>query len=195
MAVFTKRVTNIDLDIRRSTGQKIRMVEGDTANQFVISLYDNGTALDLTNLHVRVVFRRSDGHVVYQSDTDNNLSYHTTLAAASGKVTVDVSPGSFCDGKNELEVQIMQGSGDIQTTLITSAKLEFMARNCLMTDDATLSSAEYPILNQLIGSLENILTSVTTLAAGSSATASMTYDSTTKKYTLALGIPRGAFVF
>lgn len=191
MTAFSKRVTNITLDIRRSTGQMPKMVEGDTANRFIVTLTDNGTALDLTGLHVRAVFRRSDGHVVYKSDEDSENPLSVT--AATGVVTIDVPNGAYRDGKNELEIQVLDSSiYGRSSVMITSAKLEFYARNCLMTDEAVQASVEFPILAQLIEALEGIEVDVDALSPGADPTGSMTYNSSTNKYTLALGIPRGA---
>lgn len=192
---FSKRITHVYLDITRETGQRPRMVEGDTANRFIVHLTENGNALDITGYHVRAVFRRSDGHVVYQSDDDGDAAYSTTItSAALGIVTINLKNSSFRDGKNEMEVQVYKeaassGNNKPRVNLITSAKMEFFARNCLMNAEAVQSSVEFAALDKLIYALKDINIVLNVIGGFYRPSGSMDYDEELNEYTLTLNIP------
>lgn len=188
MTAFSKNTYSFPLDIKRRTGVKLLGVNGDTANRFIVTLQDAGVNLDLTGLYVRAVFRRSDGVTVLQSESDSPANITKTTG---GVVTIDVLNGSFRDGDNEMEIQVLDGDPDTGDVLITSARMLFRVRKELNSDDATESSHEYTVLQQFIDGLGNMTVTVETLAAGSSATAGLAIGDD-YSYELALGIPRGA---
>ncbi|MBQ1716552.1 MAG: hypothetical protein II025_01485, partial [Ruminococcus sp.] len=188
MTAFSKNTYSFPLDIKRRTGVKLLGVNGDTANRFIVTLQDAGVNLDLTGLYVRAVFRRSDGVTVLQSESDSPANITKTTG---GVVTIDVLNGSFRDGDNDMEIQVLDGDPDTGDVLITSARMLFRVRKELNSDDATESSHEYTVLQQFIDGLGNMTVTVETLAAGSSATAGLTIGDD-YSYELALGIPRGA---
>lgn len=188
MTAFSKNTYSFPLDIKRRTGVKLLGVNGDTANRFIVTLQDAGVNLDLTGLYVRAVFRRSDGVTVLQSESDSPANISKTTG---GVVTIDVLNGSFRDGDNDMEIQVLDGDPDTGDVLITSARMLFRVRKELISDDATESSHEYTVLQQFIDGLGNMTVTVETLAAGSSATAGLIVGDD-YSYELALGIPRGA---
>ena len=188
MTAFSKNTYSFPLDIKRRTGVKLLGVNGDTANRFIVTLQDAGVNLDLTGLYVRAVFRRSDGVTVLQSESDSPANITKTTG---GVVTIDVLNGSFRDGDNDMEIQVLDGDPDTGDVLITSARMLFRVRKELNSDDATESSHEYTVLQQFIDGLGNMTVTVETLTAGSSATAGLTIGDD-YSYELALGIPRGA---
>lgn len=188
MTAFSKNTYTFPLDIKRQTGVKLLGVNGDTANRFIVTLQNAGVNLDLTGLYVRAVFRRSDGVTVLQSESDSPANITKTTG---GVVTIDVLNGSFRDGDNEMEIQVLDGDPDTGDVLITSAKMLFRVRKELNSDDATESSHEYTVLQQLIDGLGDMTVTVETLAAGSQATAGLTIGDD-YSYQLDLGIPRGA---
>lgn len=188
MTAFSKNTYSFPLDIKRRTGVKLLGVNGDTANRFIVTLQDAGVNLDLTGLYVRAVFRRSDGVTVLQSESDSPANITKTTG---GVVTIDVLNGSFRDGDNDMEIQVLDGDPDTGDVLITSARMLFRVRKELNSDDATESSHEYTVLQQFIDGLGNMTVTVETLAAGSSATAGLIVGDD-YSYELALGIPRGA---
>lgn len=188
MTAFSKNTYSFPLDVKRRTGVKLLGVNGDTANRFIVTLQDAGVNLDLTGLYVRAVFRRSDGVTVLQSESDSPANITKTTG---GVVTINVLNGSFRDGDNEMEIQVLDGDPDTGDVLITSARMLFRVRKELNSDDATESSHEYTVLQQFIDGLGNMTVTVETLAAGSSATAGLTVGDD-YSYELALGIPRGA---
>lgn len=188
MTAFSKNTYSFPLDIKRRTGVKLLGVNGDTANRFIVTLQDAGVNLDLTGLYVRAVFRRSDGVTVLQSESDSPANITKTTG---GVVTINVLNGSFRDGDNEMEIQVLDGDPDTGDVLITSARMLFRVRKELNSDDATESSHEYTVLQQFIDGLGNMTVTVETLAAGSSATAGLTIGDD-YSYELTLGIPRGA---
>ena len=182
---FSKNTHTVLLDLKRRNGFIPLVVEGDTANRIAASIRDNGNAVDLTGLHARAVFRRSDGRVVYQSDMDAELPASVSISGSD--ITIDVKNSSFRDGDNEMEIQII--AADRQTVMITTQRIILRGRNCLMTEDAVLASTEMDALQQTLNELVNLGLTVTALEPDASATGSITHDST--GYHMALGLPKG----
>lgn len=185
---FQKNTFAFDLDIKRQSKTKVFPVEGDTANQFVITLKDNGAAMNLTGLYVRAVYKRSDGVVVTQGETHPDAPL--TVNKASGIVTVNVMNGAFRDGDNYLELQVLSGSATSGTVMVTSPQVLLRARNCILTDDAVAASSEVSELNEYLAALAGMNITVTMLEATASPTGTITLED--GAYQIALGIPRGA---
>lgn len=185
---FQKNTFAFDLDIKRQSKTKVFPVEGDTANQFVITLKDNGAAMNLTGLYVRAVYKRSDGVVVTQGETHPDAPL--SVNKASGVVTVNVMNGAFRDGDNYLELQVLSGSATSGTAMVTSPQVLLRARNCILTDDAVAASSEISELNEYLDALAGMNITVTMLAASASPTGTITLED--GAYQIALGIPRGA---
>lgn len=189
---FEKNTYAVALDIKRHHGgsPKVLSVSGDTANRIVVTVENNRAPMDLTDLYVRAVFQRSDGRVVLQAETDTDDPI--TADKPNGVVTIDVKNGSYRDGDNYMEIQILSDDPDTGTVMSTTSRLLIRARNCIMTDEATEASTEYGVLAELVNALRNMGVTVTTLAPMQNATATLTLEN--GAYHLALGIPRGASI-
>lgn len=189
---FEKNTYAVALDIKRHHGAspKVLSVSGDTANRIVVTVENNHAPMDLAGLYVRAVFQRSDGRVVLQAETDTDDPI--TADKSNGVVTIDVKNGSYRDGDNYMEIQILSDDPDTGTVMSTTSRLLIRARNCIMTDEATEASTEYGVLAELVNALRNMGVTVTTLAPMQNATATLALEN--GAYHLALGIPRGASI-
>lgn len=183
---FTKNIYSFSLDIKRKTGTRVLSVEGDTANQFIVFLTDDGKPIDLTGLYVRAVFRRSDGRTILQSESDEDGP--VTKVAESGKVIIPVKNSAYRDGDNYMEIQILDGDPDSGDVLSTSAYMLIRARNCLLTDEATIGSVEFPVLQGLIDALRDIHVIINIVEPNVPASGSMVLADGV--YTLTINIPK-----
>lgn len=115
------------LDIKNPYVNRLRVVSGDTANRFVITITDDSEPITLdTTLHkVIAVFTRADGNV-YAQDSSSGLTFTT-----GGVVTIDVRPASFRTGTNKLVLQIYKRTSSSSTEyplLLTTQEQMFQAR-------------------------------------------------------------------
>ena len=118
-----------DLDIKRTEPIKpFEVVDGDTGNVLVIGLYDNGTALDLSNKIVSAVFATSRG-ISVQSDEDGSVT------KSGGTVTIALDPGSFAPGMVECEIEIgsvtQSQTAHSRDKLVTAPKFNFACRSAI----------------------------------------------------------------
>ena len=116
-----------NLDIVKPPLNRLRLVSGDTANRFVITITENGSAVSLdTTLHkIIAVFTRADGEV-YTQDASCGVTF-TTL----GVVTIDLRPASFRTGTNKITLQIYKRENSSATEyplLLTTQEQTFNAR-------------------------------------------------------------------
>lgn len=141
----------IALDIKVASYAKIPVVEGDTGNRFVITLTDDGTAVDLSTSRVTAVFSGAMGTAMQDSwtSTDGLL---VISGASHNIVTFDLLNGSYANGLNTCELQVY--SGATYTRLVTSASFTFNARKPILNDTTIASTTEYPILVSLIDQVE-----------------------------------------
>ena len=134
---------DIALDTKKALyGSRITLVESDTGNRFVITLTDDGTAVDLTGCRVSVVFSGAMGTAMQDSWTGTG---NVTISGTSNNIiTIDVHSGSFATGLNTCEIQVY--SGATYTTLITSARFTFNAQKPILDDETIVSADSYPTL-------------------------------------------------
>lgn len=138
------------LDIKKATIQRLRVVNGDTANVFVITIQDDGNAvaLDATLHKVIAVFTRSDGQV-YTQDADTGLSFTT-----GGVVTIELHPSSFRTGTNRVCLQVYKrenSSATVYPLLCTTNEAQFPARAQAIPDaGAENAPSQLPMLEQII---------------------------------------------
>lgn len=134
---------DIALDTKKALyGSRITLVESDTGNRFVITLTDDGTAVDLTGCRVSVVFSGAMGTAMQDSWTGTG---NVTISGTSNNIiTIDVHSGSFATGLNTCEIQVY--SGATYTTLITSARFTFNAQKPILDDETIVSTDSYPTL-------------------------------------------------
>lgn len=144
---------NIALDTKAaSNSDKLMLVEGDTGNRFVITLTDDGVAVDLSAAHVSAVFSGPMGTAMQDSWTGTG---DVAISGASHNIiTIDVHNGAYATGLNTCEIQVY--SGATYETLITSASFNFTAKKPII-DDTTIAAAEaYPTLVYWAGVLEDM---------------------------------------
>lgn len=142
---------NIVLDIKKKSEQEpFEVVQGDTlSNLLNISLVDGLDPYDLTGTNIEIIFSKSDGKTVQQTDIvminelDGRLqcTLKTNTTASPGKVIA--------------EVRIL--SDEI---LLTSARFEFYVRKSLINDETIESTNEFPILTQLITETNGLIDQV-----------------------------------
>lgn len=134
---------DIALDTKKALyGSRITLVESDTGNRFVITLTDDGTAVDLTGCRVSVVFSGAMGTAMQDSWTGTG---DVSISGTSHNIiTIDVHSGSFATGLNTCEIQVY--SGATYTTLITSARFTFNAQKPILDDETIVSTDSYPTL-------------------------------------------------
>ncbi len=144
----------IRLDMKKAvSNQPITVVQGDNGNVFVVTLTDNGVAVDVTGCRVLAVFSKPDGNTVEQ-DTDGHGI--TVGGDAGNEITIALYSGSFTVGTTHCELQIYSGSE--YGTIVTSAKFNFECRSAIMNDETIQATVEYPVLAKLIqdcGTLKN----------------------------------------
>ena len=145
------RVTyKFTLDLRRPTIAKLKVVNGDTANTFEITVKDAGAAITLDpDLHkVIAVFERADGQI-YTQDASTGLSF-----TAAGVVTIDVRPASFRTGTNTVKLQIYKresSTDEEYPLLLTTYEQVFTARmEAIPEAGAPNAPSQLPMLEQLI---------------------------------------------
>ena len=147
-----------ELDIKKPTYPSLSVVNGDTANVFVVKITDDGKEVELsTTLHkVVAVFTRSDGQK-YAQDADSGLSFNEY-----GEVTINVRPASFRTGKNRIVLQVYEREDSSATTyplLCTTCEAEFMARSAALDDEAPDAPPQLPMLEELIAEARAVIAS------------------------------------
>lgn len=152
---MVNKTFNIPLDLKLPSATEVEVVEGDSGNILVITLTDDGTAVDLDGCKVLAVFSRPDGATVEQ-DTDN---HGVTIGGTDNNVvTISLYTNSFRPGTVACELQVYSGTN--QTTLTTSARFTFECRRSIMNDDTILSEEKYPILVAMISTVQGLIESV-----------------------------------
>lgn len=161
-----QNIQTFNLDIKRPPYETLRVVNGDTANQFVIQLQDDGEDVTLdTDLHKLIaVFKRADG-LVYTQDASTGLSF-----TSAGVVTIDLLASSFRSGTNKLAIQIYKRENALSETyplLATSQTISFAGRSAAIDEDQPDTPSQLPMLEDLILRCRAIIAASTTDAADS----------------------------
>ena len=150
----------ITLDINREdTNPAFHLIEGDTANQLIITLVDNGTAVDLSTALINIVVSSRNGIFSQTNDPlidDNGV---TVSGAGNNIITVDLHRSTFGVGLNEVEIQIYTKSADSDDydLLATTARFNFDCVRSLANDDTMNTVYEFPILSALISQVQTAL--------------------------------------
>lgn len=138
------KIFEIAVDLKRPpSNREFELVEGDTGNVFHITLTDGGEAVDLTGCRVVAVFAKTGGTTMQDSGVEGN-----GVTVVGNNITVELRKESYGVGTTECELQVY--SGELQDTLVTTARFNFSARKAFFNDDTAQSTNEYPILVQLI---------------------------------------------
>ena len=154
-----------DLDIVKPSLNRLRLVNGDTANTFVITIKENGAAvtLDATLHKIIAVFKRADGEV-YTQDATTGLSFTT-----GGVVTIELRPASFRTGTNKITLQIYKRESSSATEyplLLTTQEQSFNARAQAIPDaGAPNAPSQLPMLEQIIHDAGEAVTNCNTATA------------------------------
>lgn len=143
-----KKCFPIALDISRPISNRaFTLVEGDTGNELIISLTDDGEPVDLTSCRVMALFSKSDGTTVSQdSGTEGNGV--AIGGTANNEITIELCVSSFTPGMVECEIQVYSGAA--LSVLVTSAKFNFKCRRSILNPDTILAVPEYPLLTSLL---------------------------------------------
>lgn len=206
---YIYKTFDVALELKQtSTNPTFSVIEGDTGNRLHITVTDGGSAVDLTGCRVIAAFSKSNGISMQDSGVaDNGITFGGTN---NNEVTVDLFASSLAPGNVECELQIYSG---LMEVLITTARFNFVCRRGIMNEDVLLSTNEYPLLVDLISTVEGFVGAeqervdaeqeraaemakwasaeavANTLAAGSSATATLSEVGGVKRFTF--GIPKG----
>jgi hypothetical protein len=143
-----KKRFRIALDISRPLSNRaFTVVEGDTGNELVILLTDDGEPVDLTDCRVMALFSKSDGTTVSQDSGTENSG--VSIGGEDGnEITIALFASSFAPGMVECEIQIYSGAN--LATLVTSAKFNFRCRRGILNEDTIRAVPEYPLLTSLL---------------------------------------------
>lgn len=141
------KVFDVALELKQtSTNPTFTVIEGDTGNQLHVTVTDGGSALDLTGCRVIAVFSKSNGISMQDSGVeDGGIEIGGTY---NNEVTISLFPSSIAPGNVECELQIY--SGESMEVLVTTARFNFEANRAMMNEDVLQGTNEYPLLVQLI---------------------------------------------
>lgn len=138
----------LSLDIKRPTyHDEFSVVNGDNGNLIHIFLMDGETPVDLSGCRVIAAFSRPDGAASMQDSgiEGNGL----TLDGENGnEVIIALSPACFSPGVVECELQIY--SDNTLSTLITTARFNFVCRPSIINQDTLQASSEFPLLRRVL---------------------------------------------
>lgn len=141
----------INLDLKRVTAQASpipTLVEGDTGNEFVITLTDGGDPVNLSPYTVHVVFSHPDGTISERTSevfTDPTLPPPITITGEHNNIVRFVLMDYNCyEGKNNCEIIIR---GD---TFVTTAQFNFDVRKGILSGGTPEQQEKLPTLMGLI---------------------------------------------
>lgn len=148
------KVFNVALELKQtSTNPTFTVIEGDTGNQLHVTVTDGGSALDLTGCRVIAVFSKSNGISMQDSGVeDGGIEIGGTY---NNEVTISLFPSSIAPGNVECELQIY--SGESMEVLVTTARFNFEANRAMMNEDVLQGTNEYPLLVDLISTVEGFV--------------------------------------
>lgn len=148
------KVFDVALELKQtSTNPTFTVIEGDTGNQLHVTVTDGGSALDLTGCRVIAVFSKSNGISMQDSGVeDGGIEIGGTY---NNEVTISLFPSSIAPGNVECELQIY--SGESMEVLVTTARFNFEANRAMMNEDVLQGTNEYPLLVDLISTVEGFV--------------------------------------
>lgn len=136
------KIYEFNLDLKEENSLSLKgIVSGDMGNQFVITVTDNETPVDLTDARIRLVITNKDGQGAQDSWIDDpNFGYSgfDLTDVASGKVTIFVFNTMISNGLNTGVLEIYTDMGDY---LSTTQEFTFNA-----TNSPSEKAYEYPSL-------------------------------------------------
>jgi hypothetical protein len=152
------KVFDVDLDIKRpSSHRDFTVVNGDNGNRINVTLMDGDSPVDLTGCRIIAAFSRADGSTSLQDSGVQNGGITISPDDAS-KVAIDLFPASFSPGVVECELQVYSDSS--LSTLVTTARFNFICREAIVNSSTVQASAEYPLLKTLKDGLTSLKASL-----------------------------------
>lgn len=145
---------DIMLDIKKSKKiEDIEVVQKDyESNILNISIVEGFEPYNLSGLNVEIAFAKPDGTTVLQ-DEENGVIIEDP---AEGKIRCILNTNTIAaSGKVFAEVRILQ---DLR--LLTTARFDFFVRRAIVNDETIESTNEFPILNQLINTTQDLIEQV-----------------------------------
>ena len=152
------KVFDVDLDIKRpSSHRDFTVVNGDNGNRINVTLMDGDSPVDLTGCRIIAAFSRADGSTSLQDSGVQNGGITISPDDAS-KVAIDLFPASFSPGVVECELQIYSDAS--LSTLVTTARFNFICREAIVNSSTVKAAAEYPLLKALQDELASLRASL-----------------------------------
>ena len=152
------KVFDVDLDIKRpSSHRDFTVVNGDNGNRINVTLMDGDSPVDLTGCRIIAAFSRADGSTSLQDSGVQNGGITISPDDAS-KVAIDLFPASFSPGVVECELQVYSDSS--LSTLVTTARFNFICREAIVNSSTVQASAEYPLLKAMQDGLTSLKASL-----------------------------------
>lgn len=152
------KVFDVDLDIKRpSSHRDFTVVNGDNGNRINVTLMDGDSPVDLTGCRIIAAFSRADGSTSLQDSGVQNGGITISPNDAS-KVAIDLFPASFSPGVVECELQVYSDAS--LSTLVTTARFNFICREAIVNSSTVQASAEYPLLKAMQDGLTSLKASL-----------------------------------
>ena len=152
------KVFDVDLDIKRpSSHRDFTVVNGDNGNRINVTLMDGDSPVDLTGCRIIAAFSRADGSTSLQDSGVQNGGVTISPDDAS-KVAIDLFPASFSPGVVECELQVYSDAS--LSTLVTTARFNFICREAIVNSSTVKAAAEYPLLKALQDELASLRASL-----------------------------------
>lgn len=142
---------NVLLDIKKNyKKEEFEVVQGDSnSNVLNITLTDGLNHFDLSGTSVEIIFSKSDGTTVQQTDV-------TIINREQGRMRCVLKTNTIAfPGKVVAEVRVLEDE-----TLLTSTRFEFHVRKSLLDNETIESTNEFPVLTQLISTTEGLIEQV-----------------------------------
>ena len=120
-----KKQYSFALDFKNASSLDLpNVVSGDTGNEFIITITNDGTPVDLTDARVRLVIVNKDG--AGSQDTDVAGNDIDMTQAAEGVLRVSVHADMISNGMNIGSIEVYTGVG--HETLTTTQNFNFTAK-------------------------------------------------------------------
>jgi hypothetical protein len=123
----------------------IEILKSDTGTRkFSITLKSNGVALDITDLTVRIYFKKADGNIT-QGDP-------TIVDAATGQISYTLQSNDVAKvGQVICQITLSDASGN----RITTFYFDFDVLDTAYSDDAVQSTTEFTLLTQYVDNFKH----------------------------------------
>lgn len=147
--LLKKYTVDVDsINTLSAKGQTPAFSQGDVKTAIlVINVTENGTAIDLTDLKVKVAFKKVDGKSVYQDETTGV----TILDAASGKIQIELSTQALAaKGNVRGQISVTNEAGGL---VAETTEFTFLVRESIV-NNSIISTDDLPIVEQTIAAAQ-----------------------------------------